>query len=138
MVKIIIKAAQLRSEGRQLEDLIKDLKEPLEEKSFRLKILADDFREFGNGIIEKIEKTALLKEDWTVADDSREGVKIIFNSPEYDGFFILRMSVHDPVMPLNIESAVQGGVRRISEAVYRELGIYPELDISALSEYVKN
>lgn len=138
MVKIIIKAAQLRSEGRQLEDLIKDLKEPLEEKSFRLKILADNFREFGNGIIEKIEKTALLKEDWTVADDSREGVKIIFNSPEYDGFFILRMSVHDPVMPLNIESAVQGGVRRISEAVYRELGIYPELDISALSEYVKN
>ena len=30
-----------------------------------------------------------------------------------DGWFLLRLSVHDPVMPMNIESDKKGGVREI-------------------------
>lgn len=30
-----------------------------------------------------------------------------------DGWFLLRLSLHDPVLPLNIESNVAGGVERM-------------------------
>ncbi len=138
MVRIIIKAAQLKAEGKTLQSLILSLKEPLEEKSLRFKINAPDFRSYAEDIISKIEKSAILNENWVVADDSCEGVKIIFPQPDIDGFFILRTSVHDPVMPMNIESAVPGGAKKIALAAYYALGIYVDLDISPLKEYLEN
>ena len=138
MVKIIIKAAQLKAEGKTLESLILNLKEPLEEKSLRFKINAENFREYAEDIIEKIEKSAILNENLKAAEDSCEGVKIIFTQPDMDGFFILRTSVHDPVMPMYIESAVPGGAKKIATAAYYALGIYMELDISPLKEYIEN
>lgn len=135
VTKIIIKMAELKKQGRELDDLIKDLKEPAEEKELRIKINAEDFRAYGENVLERIEKGAILKENWVVAADSCEGVKIIFTSPDEDGFFILRLSVHDPVMPLNIESAIAGGVKKIALAVYEELKIYNELDLSVFEEF---
>ena len=34
-----------------------------------------------------------------------------------DGWCLLRMSLHEPVMPLNVESDVLGGVSRIMEII---------------------
>lgn len=138
MVKIIIKAAKLKAQGRKLESLIAALEEPVEEKSLRFKIKAENFREYAQDIIEKIEKNAILEESWTVADDSCEGVKIIFSQPDIDGFFILRTSVHDPVMPMYIESSFPGGAKKIALSAYYALGIYVDLDISPLKEYLEN
>lgn len=138
IVKIIVKLASLRNEGKTLDSVISTLKEPVEEKELRFNIKAENFREYGANVIEKIEKGAILKEDWLVADDSCEGVKIIFKAPEKDGFFILRQSVHDPVMPMNIESAVPGGAREIAIEIARELVNFPELDLTPIIEYLKN
>lgn len=52
---------------------------------------------------------------WQVADDSREGVRVSFPQGEGAGWFLLRLSVHDPVMPLNVESDVPGGCRIIAQ-----------------------
>lgn len=138
IVKIIIKLAELKAQGKELEDLIKDLKEPAEEKALRFNILAEDFKAYGEAVIEKLEKGAILKENWIVADDSCEGVKITITDADADGFFILRLSVHDPVMPLNIESNTEGGAKRIAEVLYEELSMFDELDISSLEQYIKN
>lgn len=138
IVKIIIKLAELKAQGRELEDLIKNLKEPAEEKALRFNILAEDFREYGETVIDKLQKGAILKENWIVADDSCEGVKITITDADADGFFILRLSVHDPVMPLNIESNVAGGAKVIANALFEELRMFDGLDLSSLEEYVKN
>lgn len=45
--KIIIKAAQLRKEGKELDELTAALKEPVESKEVRFKILEPDFKACG-------------------------------------------------------------------------------------------
>lgn len=137
ITRIIIKLAELRKEGKTLESLIASLKEPAEEKELRFKINAENFKEYGESIIDKIEKSAILKTDIKIAEDSCEGVKVIFTDPEIDGFYILRMSVHDPVMPMNIESAVKGGVRKIAQSVYDELQAYELLDMTSLKQFLE-
>ena len=54
---------------------------------------------------------------WQLADDNREGVRVSFDKENGDGWFLLRLSVHDPIMPLNIESDSEGGC----DVIYRQL-----------------
>ena len=108
--KIIIKMAQLKKEGKSLETLTAELKEPVEAKEIRIKITEPDFKEYGLKVISDLEKYAAAQNGWTLADDSREGVRVSFGKNDGDGWFLLRLSVHDPIMPLNIESDTKGGV----------------------------
>lgn len=115
--KIIIKAAQLRKEGKELDELTAALKEPVESKEVRFKILESDFRACGEKIINDLTAYAMAQEDWNVANDNREGIRVSFDKDNGDGWFLLRLSVHDPIMPLNIESDSVGGV----EIIYNKL-----------------
>lgn len=51
---------------------------------------------------------------------SYEGVRISFDNDEIKGWVLLRLSLHDPVMPLNIEGSQEGDCDRLVE-VTREL-----------------
>lgn len=108
--KIIIKMAQLKQQGKELEDLTASLKEPVESKEIRFKIKEKDFREYGEKVIADLEKYAEAQEGWKIADDNREGIRVYFDKDNGDGWFLFRLSVHDPIMPLNIESDTKGGV----------------------------
>ncbi len=111
--KIIIKAAQLRTEGKDISDLISTLKEPKEQREVRIKILEEDFRACGESVISQLLKYAQERDTWHIAPDNREGVRVSFDESNGDGWFLLRLSVHDPIMPLNIESNSEGGVEVI-------------------------
>ena len=119
--KIIIKAAQLRKQGKELDELTAALKEPVESREIRFKITEKDFRACGERIIDELTKYAQAKDDWQVADDNREGIRVSFNKENGDGWFLLRLSVHDPIMPLNIESDSKGGVDIIYGKLYEFL-----------------
>lgn len=107
--KIIIKMAQLRKEGKDISDLTASLKEPVESREIRFKITDEDFKTTGNRIIGELEEYAANRDGWILADDSREGVRVSFGENDGNGWFLLRLSVHDPIMPLNIESDSVGG-----------------------------
>ncbi len=115
--KIIIKMAKLKQEGKTLEEYVAQLKEPKEEKEVRYKITEKDFRSYGESVIEKLNEYALTQEGWTLADDSREGVRVSLDKEHGNGWFLLRLSVHDPIMPLNAESDDIGGVEVIMNQV---------------------
>ena len=111
--KIIIKAAQMRKEGKELDELTADLREPLESREIRYQITEKDFRACGEKIIADLTAYAETQPEWQLADDNREGVRVSFDKENGDGWFLLRLSVHDPIMPLNIESDSEGGVEVI-------------------------
>lgn len=115
--KIIIKAAQMRKEGKELDELTAALKEPVESKEVRFKILESDFRACGEKIINDLTAYAMAQNGWNVANDNREGIRVSFDKDNGDGWFLLRLSVHDPIMPLNIESDSVGGV----DIIYNKL-----------------
>ena len=115
--KIIIKAAQLRQQGKDLSDLTAALKEPKESREIRFAITEKDFRACGERIIADLTAYAEQQPGWQLADDNREGVRVSFDKDNGDGWFLLRLSVHDPIMPLNIESDSEGG----ADVIYRQL-----------------
>lgn len=115
--KIIIKMAQLNKEGKGLDELTSALKEPVESKEIRFKITDKNFRACGEKIIADLTEYAEKQDGWQVADDNREGIRVSFGKENGDGWFLLRLSVHDPIMPLNIESDSKGGV----DLIYNQL-----------------
>ena len=115
VTKIIIKMAKLGREGKSISDLTKDLKMPAESKELRFSIEVEDFRSYGECVIEGLERWCLAKADegYVIADDNREGIRVSVD----DGWFLFRLSVHDPVMPMNLESDSEGGVKRMLEMI---------------------
>ena len=60
---------------------------------------------------------------------------------EMNGFLALikktlTANIHDPIMPLNIESDVTGGVRKIAERFYGFCKTMENLDITPIEKYL--
>lgn len=136
MTKIIIKMAQMGKDGKTLDSLIANLKDPKEEAELRFKIKCEDFRAYGNKVIGELEKYAAQKVGMRIADDNREGIRIYFDAEDEKGWLLLRLSVHDPIMPLNIESDAVGGVRKIAEKFKTFLSGYDMLDIQPIINFL--
>ena len=113
VTKIIIKTAKLRTQGKTLEDMLKPLREPAEAAELRFPILREDYRAAGEKIIAALTAFAAKQPGWTLAPDNCEGVRVSLDPDHGNGWFLLRLSVHDPIMPLNAESDSKGGVRVI-------------------------
>lgn len=134
IARLVIKAAEMKKKGGALTDLIRDLKEPAEEAELRLSIGEAAYREYGAKVIAFIEERARGDKAWKLAQDSFEGVKVCFDDEGAKGFFILRQSVHDPVLPVHIESETEGGVREIARRLYGVLEGCGGLDLLALRQ----
>lgn len=132
ITKIIIKMANLKKEGKTIADLISSLAEPKDLVELRFKIKVEDFRSYGEKVIEDLFKYAQEK-GLDVAPDNHEGIRISINN----GWFLLRLSVHDPIMPLNIESDDENGCKEIAQVIYEFLKNYNDLDLSAIEDYLK-
>ena len=82
----------------------------------------------------------LTDPEWQLAPDNREGARITFNldGGVNNAWVQLRMSVHDPVMVLNAESAVEGGVKRILAQTYALIKDTEKLDVKPLRDAVEH
>jgi phosphomannomutase len=132
VTKLLIELAKLKLEKKSLTDLIANLQEPAESEEFRLKIGIEDFRSYGNTVIEKLQEFAVNQPDWQIVPNNYEGVRVSCQSPEEAGWFLLRLSLHDPVIPLNIESNVTGGVNKIVTRLLDFFPAFEALDLSAI------
>ena len=139
--KVVAKAAELKQEGRYIEDLIADLGVPAEAKEFRLDLQAEDFAAYAHGVLSGLQQAIASDKapGMTLEEPNYEGVRVNVwldsgntGKTAPDGWFLLRKSLHDPLMPLNIESNVPGGVERIAAAVYELLKPYDQLDLTKL------
>lgn len=121
--KIIIELAK----GTDINSLLDTLEMPVEEAEYRFNIKTDDFKPYGENVISNLEKFAQSKSDYVIADDNREGIRV---STKY-GWFLLRMSVHDPVMPMNFESTVSGGIDIMKSELKDFFASFESLEIPA-------
>ncbi len=132
ITKIVIKMAQLGKEGKKLDSLISSLKDPAEALEIRFKIKEKDFKAYGLKVIDELKIHAEKKSGWCVADDNYEGIRIYFDEADMKGWLLLRLSVHDPIMPLNIESDVIGGNTKIAKEFYTFIKEYEGLGLSVI------
>lgn len=125
VVRLLCKAAKLANEGKELSDLIADLPQPSEAKEIRLNILAEDFRAYGQKVLSDFE--AFASKIATIEIPSYEGVRANFGKDEGDGWLLMRLSVHDPVLPINMESDRVGGCDIMQSRLEEFLGNYDKL-----------
>ncbi len=108
--KLIVHAARLNRQGKQLHEIIATLKQPKESKEIRIKLTDPDFKAYGAKVLEDMKAKAAEVPGWTIVEPNYEGLRVSCANADENGWWLLRMSLHDPVMPLNIESNVEGGV----------------------------
>ncbi|MBQ6036658.1 MAG: phosphomannomutase/phosphoglucomutase [Lachnospiraceae bacterium] len=109
MVKLLSEMARGRKEGYELASLIDTLKEPAEAAEFRMPITVPDFKAYGEQVLARLWEYASTKPSWSIAPDNFEGIRVNIGT----GWFLLRLSLHEPLMPLNIEGDTPGDIRRI-------------------------
>ena len=136
VAKILVEMARLKKEGKTITGLLEAYTDPKESVEFRLQIAARDFEGYGELVLRELLSCAKVK-NWAIAPNSHEGVRVCFPEGEGGGWLLLRMSLHDPIMPLNIESSQVGGAAIIAEKLAAFLKPFEEIRITALSEWLE-
>ena len=114
-VKIIGLLARVSRENSSLLDLIRDLKEMDEVKEMRL-IVLDGSLLTTAAIFDfcalEIERMAAEEPElgWSVDGENLEGIRLRFGGG--GGFFMIRRSLHDPVLSMQVEGESKDQVQR--------------------------
>ena len=127
--KIVIRAAHLKAEGKMIESLIESLQDPADEKEIRIPIKAGDFGVYGDQVLEDLTAFVTSEEGQSkglsLGEPNYEGVRINFP----DGWCLLRKSLHDPILPMNMASDAAGGCAAIEDVMVGFLSRYDGLEL---------
>ena len=126
--KIVIKAAQLKLQGESIDALLASLREPKEAQEVRFPISGENFGEYGEEVLRGLKNwaEAHAAEGVSVVEPNYEGVRLNFRRSGLSGWCLLRKSLHDPIMPLNVE-VTEGSCEEILEEVKGFLREYDRL-----------
>lgn len=130
--KLLVELAKANLAGKTLTDLIANLQEPKESQELRFKIKGEQFQAIGDRLLEELKDFVATQSAWEIVPNNYEGVRVACRNPSEDGWFLLRMSLHDPVMPLNLESNVEGGVANMRQ---RLLGFFTQIPALQLPDF---
>ncbi|WP_102401164.1 phosphomannomutase/phosphoglucomutase [Haloimpatiens massiliensis] len=133
--KILVKTAKLKEEkDEDIHNLIKDLKEASISSEYRMKITCEEFKEYGNKILEDLKKYCEKREGWEFEVPNYEGVRVKCNKENGGGWFLVRLSLHDPVIPMNVETDSKEGEELIVRELYKFFSGYENLNIDSLNK----
>ena len=139
VTRILVSLAQLAKEGKDIGDLIADLPEPAEAAEVRLGFTTlgkQDFKNNGNAAIRELQLRVPDLPGMTLAAENFEGVRINFDKDHGDGWALVRMSLHEPIMPINFESNSKGGCCVIANELIALLAPYTgDIDLTNLQNY---
>lgn len=111
--KVIIKLAKLKREGKDISAIIERLPVPTESKEFRLAIRNDDFTRTSAQVLDGLRQFVAQTDGWEEEDQNHEGLRVICSGADEQGWFLFRLSLHTPMMPLNVEADIEGGSKVI-------------------------
>lgn len=127
-VKILIALALAKRDGKKLASYIDKLPAGVEEREYRYKIKEDNFKAYGQEVLKAFEQRAREK-GYHVVPNSYEGIRLSFQTEEVGGWVLLRLSLHDPQMPLNIEGNKVGDCDKLFKIVTDLLDGFDKLTI---------
>ena len=137
VTKLLIELARGKKAGYTLESLIAELEEPAESVEFRMNILEEDFKTYGQRVIDDLTAYVATRPGWSLAPSNFEGVRVNLDEAHGNGWFLLRLSLHDPLLPLNIESNSVGGAKQIAAELAGFIATCDRLDASKLLSFVR-
>lgn len=113
--KIIAKEAKMAEEGKSVTDLIENLNQPSETEEIRFVIETPAYREIGMNILERFKIWVSETDGFTLVEDNLEGIRSQIREPYGNGWLLLRMSLHEPKLVLQIENDIDDMIPLIKE-----------------------
>lgn len=132
VTKLLIELAKGKKQGYNLQSLLEGLEEPEESVEYRMNILTEDFKTYGQNVIDELKAYVETKDGWSLELPNYEGVRVNLDKEHGNGWFLLRLSLHDPLLPLNIESNSVGGAKIIANELAEFIKNYDLLDSKSL------
>ncbi|GFH42222.1 phosphoglucomutase [Lactococcus hodotermopsidis] len=108
IAKILMLLPQLKTENREISDLIAEMAQPVETNEIRFKINLSDYRFYGENVIATFADFIAKIADFKTDLDNEEGIRVNFTGNYGQGWFLLRMSLHEPLLVLQVENDVSG------------------------------
>lgn len=127
--QIVVEAA-----ANSISDLLKDLRHPAEEEDFRLHISEKAFKAYGEQVIEDLENYAKESESLKLVQPNYEGARIRFQTPYGNGWALIRMSLHESLMPVHLECENKKAGKLIARELVDFLSQYPSLDLTPIKK----
>jgi len=130
IAKILIKMAMLRQDNKEIQSVIETLQFPYESDEIRIPILDKDFRAGGAAVLEDLEKQVEKVKGWSLVAENYDGIRVSTDESSGNGWFMLRISLHEPLLVLNIESDVEGGIKNMLDILLPILKGYNVLKLN--------
>ena len=124
--RLLIQLVESREKGVEFTDVLNELPEPVEEIEIRIPIKDKDFRACGEKIVENFREYAEKKEDWSLESPNYEGVRVNVGQKSW---FLIRLSLHEPLLCVNIEAEKEGMGNDILEELKDYLKKYEKMEI---------
>ena len=138
ITRLLIAMAQAAKDGKALTDYIADLQIPLEATEIRLRFKDGvDFQTLGKQIISDFSEHGANAYYATPAKDNYEGFRLCYDTYHGDGWALMRMSLHEPILPINVESDSVNGAVKIIKDIYYFLRAYDCIDIEPLVDAIQ-
>ena len=137
VTKLLIALAKASKQGQSLTQLIADMPLPKEEEELRIGFQSGvAFQMLGECVIKEFTAYAKAQPQLSVATDNYEGIRVNYKKDNGDGWVLLRMSLHDPILAINAESDEEGGTKIILADVYRFLQRYNFLNLTPFVKFL--
>ncbi|WP_236005826.1 phosphomannomutase/phosphoglucomutase [Desemzia sp. RIT 804] len=117
IAKILIADAELSAEGKEFASLFEQLKQPVETDEVRFKITTDTVQQTGERVIESFKEFIAQIPDMEIELNNLEGVRVNTTGSYGTGWFLLRLSLHEPLLVLYFESDQEGSIAQLREEV---------------------
>lgn len=134
VAKILMLLPKLKQQNLELSDLIADLKQPAETTEIRFKISGADYKLLGESIIVAMHDLVAETPGFSIDMDNEEGIRTTVSDDFGQGWFLLRMSLHEPLLVLQVENDVDGKNKAVLETLLPFFSRYEFLNTNQLNK----
>lgn len=133
IAKLLMLLPQLKESKTTIGDLIASLKQPVETLELRFTILAEQVRSYGEEVIIGLANFVKEQSGMRIDPENHEGLRIDVFDSYGQGWLLLRMSLHEPLLVLQVENDQLGMNQKVLTTLQSLFERYELLDLQALS-----
>lgn len=104
IAKVLMLLPKLQKENRELTDLMAELEQPVETLEIRYTISGENYKEVGQQMIEKFREELPTHDGFAENPENQEGVRFSVTDPYGQGWMLLRLSLHEPLLVMQVEN----------------------------------
>lgn len=135
IAKILMLLPTLAASEQTLMGFMSELEQPAETLEIRFALSGEEYRATGNAMIEKVRVAVTEISGMSEDDENDEGVRVTLRQPFGRGWFLLRMSLHEPLLVFQLENDEVGHFPAVLAEIRQLFQTDSKISLSKLDAY---